>query len=145
MSKFDKLNQYLSNLAVMNIKLHNLHWNVKGMEFMAIHNYTESLYNDFFEKYDDVAERIKIEGRQPIATMKTYLELATVEESDQTSFTPSEVVEILIKDLSQFRDEAVAIRNLADSEGDFTTVAMFEDHIEGFDKQLWFLSSMKTK
>ena len=27
------INGFLSDLAVMNIKVHNLHWNVVGMEF----------------------------------------------------------------------------------------------------------------
>ena len=28
--KYELLNKYVANLAVWNVKLHNLHWNVKG-------------------------------------------------------------------------------------------------------------------
>ena len=34
-----KLNTYLANLAVINIKIHNLHWNVVGSQFVAVHEF----------------------------------------------------------------------------------------------------------
>ncbi len=37
---------------------------------------------------------------------------------------------------------ATEVRNLADEEGDFETVAIFEDYISSYSKNLWFLSSM---
>ena len=33
MKDFKSLNVYLSNIAVMTTKLHNLHWNVEGRNF----------------------------------------------------------------------------------------------------------------
>lgn len=136
------MNSYVANLAVLNIKLHNLHWNVKGLEFMAIHNFTEQLYNDFFIKFDDVAELIKIKGFQPLASMKSYLDAASIEESEAESFSPSDVVDILIGDLKVLNKQAVDIRAVADGEGDFEAVAMFEGHISDIEKNLWFLRSM---
>ena len=44
------LDRYLSNLMIGNIKLHNLHWNVTGLTFKAVHEYLETLYDDSFEK-----------------------------------------------------------------------------------------------
>lgn len=142
--KFKKMNQYLSNLAVFNIKLHNLHWNVKGLEFMAIHTFTEDLYNAFFIQYDDVAELLKIKGEKPLATMKAYLEHATIEESEKDVFSVKEVIEILISDLSLLKDQATQIRGLASEEDDFEVVAMFETYIPEIDKNLWFLRSMNV-
>lgn len=40
-NKTDKLNVFLANLAVLNIKVHNLHWNVVGLQFPLIHKMTE--------------------------------------------------------------------------------------------------------
>ena len=36
-NKTDKLNVILANLAVLNIKVHNLHSNVLGLKFPLIH------------------------------------------------------------------------------------------------------------
>ena len=41
----EKINKYLANLCVEYIKLHNLHWNVVGSNFKAIHGHLESLYD----------------------------------------------------------------------------------------------------
>lgn len=45
----NKLNVYLSNLALWNVKLHNLHWNVTGRTFVQIHEFTEKLYDEVSE------------------------------------------------------------------------------------------------
>ena len=36
-------NRYLANIGVMYVKLHNLHWNVVGPQFKAIHEYLETI------------------------------------------------------------------------------------------------------
>jgi starvation-inducible DNA-binding protein len=142
MKKIQLMNTYISNLAILNNKLHNLHWNVVGVQFMPVHNFTEELYDDFFAKFDDVAEQVKILGESPLATTKDYLEAATVEEIAPRDFNRKEVLEIVKADIELMRDLATDIRNLADEEGDFVSVALFEDHVAGFNKNLWFLQSM---
>lgn len=37
----DKLNQNVADLHLIYVKLHNYHWNVKGLQFFQIHNATE--------------------------------------------------------------------------------------------------------
>jgi starvation-inducible DNA-binding protein len=65
MTKIEAMNQFVANLAVWSVKLHNIHWNVQGLQFMPVHKFTEELYDGAFEAYDDVAERIKILGETP--------------------------------------------------------------------------------
>ena len=38
-----EFNQYLANLAVVTFKLHNVHWNTVGTQFVRVHEYTEEL------------------------------------------------------------------------------------------------------
>lgn len=142
MKTFDLLNQYVANLAVWNVKLHNLHWNVVGNEFMPIHNFTEELYDELFVQFDDVAELIKIKNEIPLSTLAEYLKVASLEEVAAKDFSTTEVLEMLKSDLELMKNLSVEIRNLADSKDDFTTVAMFEDYVAFYDKNLWFVSSM---
>ena len=142
MKKVQLMNTYVSNLAILNIKLHNLHWNITGIQFMPIHKFTEELYEDFFVKYDVVAEQLKMLGDNPLATTKDYLENTTVTEVPAKDFNTDEVLEILAADLNLMKDLATEIRNIADEEGDFTTVMIFEDHVAGYSKNLWFINSM---
>lgn len=142
MKHIENMNKYLADLMVWNVKLHNLHWNVRGMQFMQVHNFTEELYEDAFEKLDDVAERIKMLGKNPVATVTEYLSLCGIKETSADSFNSEEVLKSVKSDLEYMKKAAVKIRNTADAEGDFISVSMFEDHIGGFEKKLWFLSSM---
>ena len=54
-----KSNKYLANVGVNFIKLHNLHWNVVGLQFKAVHEYLESLYDSMSDILDELAELIE--------------------------------------------------------------------------------------
>lgn len=136
------LNEYLSNLLVLNVKLHHLHWNVTGINFKAIHEYTEGLYDKVFEDYDAVAEHIKIKGDNPLVTVKDYISHATIEEVPFRSFTTKEVVEIVAEDFKAMKALAEKIHADANAEDDFETANLFEDYIASYNKELWFLKSM---
>ena len=140
MSIAKSLNPYMSDLAVMFLKLHDLHWNVKGMQFVPVHLYTESRYDDMAEKVDAVAELIIMQGENPVSTIKEYLELATIKELGGRTYKDSEVIHIVMEDLEHLKAEAVKIHE--DCADNFAVVAMMEDHITGYDKELWFLKSM---
>lgn len=134
------MNQYVADLAVLNVKFHNLHWNVAGERFEQVHVYVEKLYDMLFENYDEVAERLKMIGEYPLASLRSYLEVTSVEEIDSKDYKTPEVYEILKEELTNLRALATEIRNLADDENDFGTVAMLEDQIGGYDKELYFIS-----
>ncbi len=143
MSKVAKMNEYVANLHVWNVKLHNLHWNVTGEQFMPVHKFTEEMYEDAFGKFDDVAEQLKIQGQNPAATTAEYAKLATIQELPAREFASGEVIKAVQEDMAQLKQLAVDIRALADEEGDFSTVAMMEEHAAGYAKNLWFLSAMQ--
>ena len=73
------LNKYLANLGVEYIKLHNLHWNVVGINFKAIHEYLEGLYDGVSASLDSVAELLKMHDEVPAASLKEYLALSSLE------------------------------------------------------------------
>ena len=68
-----KSNKYLANIAINYGKLHNLHWNVIGLQFKPVHEYLESLYDNMHEVLDEVAELLKMNGEYPLASFKEYL------------------------------------------------------------------------
>ena len=142
MKIYDKMNTYLANLAVLNTKLHNLHWNVEGKQFMRVHNFTEDLYNDFFEKYDEVAEMIKMKGEYPLVKLSEYQDSSTIEELESKSFSEDEVLKEVLSDLKEMKKLATEIRNAADEIDDFEVVAEFEDQVADYSQNIWFIESM---
>ena len=141
MKQKELMNQYVADLAVLNVKFHNLHWNVIGPNFEQVHVYIEKLYDDLFLKYDEVAERLKMVGTFPLASLKSYLEVTKVEELDLKDYPVKEALTIVKEELVKMKDLVKEIRTLADENDDFVTVGMMEDHISGYDKEIWFVES----
>ena len=90
-----KLQVYLSNLQVLNTKLHNLHWNVEGKIFFQLHAQTDELYDEVFAQYDAVAEVMKVKAEMPLSRLAEYLEIATLKEVKAKKFTPDELNKLI--------------------------------------------------
>lgn len=135
-------NNYLANIGVMYIKLHNLHWNVKGTQFKAVHEYLESIYDFFATTLDEVAEFIKMEDEFPLAKLTDYLEVATITELDNVDYSVKDTLEILLTDILKMKEEASSLRNYADKVDKFILTNMLEEHITEYTKIIWFVSSM---
>lgn len=140
-----KLNTYLANLAVWNVKLHNLHWNVTGHYFKPLHEMTESIYDEVFDAFDSVAEIMKMKGEMPLSTMSEYLAVATIKEVPANDFSAHEVVAMIEEDMLLMNELALEIRKEALEFDDFEVQSMFEGFVSGFSKQLWFIRAMKTR
>lgn len=137
-----KLDIYLANIMVENVKLHNLHWNIVGKSFVRIHEYFESQYDAFFERYDEVAELQKMQGDYPNADLKSYLDLATIDEiAKSEDIEIRKALEIYLKDLESFKELALEIRKEADEDDNFPIANAMEDHVEAYNKEIWFIKA----
>ena len=142
MKNRENLDRYLSNLAVLVTKTHNLHWNVVGERFTSLHEYTETLYDYYFDKFDVIAEIFKMKGQYPLVKVSDYLKHATVQELDAKDFKVSEVASLIKADMELMLADAKKIREVAVAEDDFTISNLMEDHVAYYIKQLWFLEAM---
>ena len=137
-----KLNTYLANLAVLNIKIHNLHWNIVGSQFVSVHEYLESEYDKAGERLDEVAELIRISGEFPVANLKEYLEISTIKEIETSKeVSIKEALEIVLSDIKLQKELALEIRKEADEADNFPVANVMENHIEDYNKQIWFVES----
>ena len=137
-----KLNTYLANLAVLNIKIHNLHWNIVGSQFVSVHKYLESEYDKAGERLDEVAELIRMSGEFPVANIKEYLEISTIKEIETSKeISIKEALEIVLSDIKLQKELALEIRKEADEADNFTVANVMENHIEDYNKQIWFVES----
>ena len=134
--------KYLANLGVEYIKLHNLHWNVVGINFKAIHEYLEGLYDGVSASLDSVAELLKMHDEVPAASLKEYLALSSLEELPSVELKGKDVLEIVLKDFNEFKQLAESIRALADEEDVYDVVSAMESDLEQFNKSIWFIKAM---
>ena len=137
-----KLNTYLANLAVLNIKIHNLHWNIVGSQFVSVHEYLESEYDKAGERLDEVAELIRMSGEFPVANLKEYLEISTIKEIESSKeISIKEALEIVLSDIKLQKELDLEIRKEADEADNFPVANVMENHIEDYNKQIWFVES----
>lgn len=136
------LNQYLSDCAVEYIKLHNLHWNIVGPDFKQVHEYLETLYDGFTDVMDAIAELLKMHNVYPLASLKSYLSVSTIEELESADYRSSAVLTSVVKDLQNLKDQAEQIRADADEGGWYDIVSFMENQLSDYNKTLWFLQSM---
>ncbi len=142
---FEKLNSYLADTAVMYIKLHNLHWNVYGVQFKAVHEYLEAIYDVFTENMDAVAELLRMHDKYPAASMAEYLKITDVKELASEKIENKAALAIVLDELKALDKKAKETRKLADADDVFDVVAMMEEHSGYFQKTIWFISSMLAK
>lgn len=135
------LSIYLANLNILYIKLHNLHWNVVGVGFFDLHQKTGELYESVAEKLDAVAERIKMLGCYPPASMRDYLEIGTIEELPSTNMSTSCVAKIILEDFCEMLQLVRKIKATADE----CTGGVLGEAICFFEKNIWFFNSYLTK
>ena len=135
-------NNYIANIGVSYIKLHNLHWNVVGHQFKSVHEYLESLYDALADVLDEVAEILKMDGEMPLGSLKKYLEAASIEELEDKDYSVKESLEIVLKDMELLKAQAEAIRKLADEEDHYQLVGAMEDQLGNYAKNIWFIRSM---
>ncbi len=74
------LTQVLADQHVLQQKLHNYHWNVRGPHFTELHRLFERQYEVLGKTIDEVAERIRQLGYPAPGTMTEFLQLTNLTE-----------------------------------------------------------------
>ncbi|KZE64333.1 DNA starvation/stationary phase protection protein [Fictibacillus phosphorivorans] len=134
----DVLNRQVANWNVLFVKLHNYHWYVKGPHFFTLHEKFEELYNEAATNIDELAERLLVLKGTPVATMKEYLDLATVQEA-KGSETAEEMVQNVINDFELLIAEIKEGMEVTEREGDEVTHDMLLSVRESLAKHNWML------
>jgi starvation-inducible DNA-binding protein len=115
---------------------------VIGVQFKAVHEYLESLYDSLADVLDEVAELLKMGGEFPLASLKDYLEVAEVKELVSKDYGIKETLEIVLADIKLLKNNAVEIRSMAAEEDYYPLTVMMEDHLANYNKTIWFIESM---
>ncbi|PLR77335.1 DNA starvation/stationary phase protection protein [Bacillus sp. V3-13] len=134
------LNTQIANWNILYTKLHRFHWYVKGPLFFTLHEKFEELYKEAALVVDETAERLLAIGGEPIATMKEYLETATLQETTGET-TANEMVKSLIEDYRKINEGLQEVAALAEEQNDIITNDLAVGLIEKIDKHIWMLNA----
>ena len=117
------LNEFLSDLEVMTVKLQNYHWNVTGKGFFITHEKLEEYYEEMREEIDEIAELIVMKGYEPLGTMKEFLQNSEIQEAK------NEKIKTLVK-----------IKQEAENKSDYATSSIMDNYLNNYCKKLWMLN-----
>ncbi|MGG1519562.1 DNA starvation/stationary phase protection protein [Paenibacillus oryzisoli] len=134
------LNKQISNWNVLYVKLHNYHWYVKGNQFFTLHVKFEELYNEAALHIDELAERLLTIGGKPAATMKSYLETASIKEASGSE-AANQMVEAIIADFTTVTEELKAGMEACQQVADETTSDMLLGIQTSLEKHRWMLQA----
>ncbi|MDM5220842.1 DNA starvation/stationary phase protection protein [Peribacillus sp. NJ11] len=131
------VNKEIANFSVLYTKIHNYHWFVNGPHFFELHQKLEELYKEVTTNYDELAERLLAIGEKPVATLKEYLELTTIEEATGNENT-EDMVQSVISDFEKLSQEFSEIIEVAEQE-DPVTADMLTGMKKSLNKHAWML------
>lgn len=92
------LNNLLANEYSLFTKTLSYHWNITGPRFHSLHVFLENQYKELLTLMDDVAERIRVLGDNPISRISNLANTKTLEDP----LNASTMSDVMINDL--FRD-----------------------------------------
>lgn len=138
----DVLNTIVASQGLMYIKLHQLHWYVKGPHFFALHEKFEELYDQMTEDLDEVAERLLAIGGEPYSTLEEYMQHSVIKESsDYKTMSEKEMVQEAVKDYRRLGEELEkGIRLTEEAEDDPSNDMLIAIKNES-EKQVWMLQA----
>ena len=136
------LNLFLSDLNVFYRKLQNYHWNITGEHFFVLHAKLEEYYDEINSQIDEVAEHMLMLGKQPLGTMKDYLEKTTIVEAQNNKVTDKEVLNNIINDYSTLLQKVTELKSFAEEQNLYSTSTLMDDLISSYTKHLWMLKQM---
>lgn len=138
----NKLNDFLSDLNVFYRKLQNYHWNIIGKDFFVIHAKLEEYYDEINRQIDEIGEHILILGKQPLGTMKDYLEKTCIAEAKNEKIQDIAVFENIVADYEILFKKVIDIKKDADEQNEYGTSSLMDNYILEYSKILWMLKQM---
>ena len=121
------------------------HWNVKGPQFIALHELFDKVADVANEATDLIAERSVQLGGQPSGAASAVAKGSALKPYPLTAADGRAHVEALSSALAQFGKRVRAGIDEADKGGDKDTADVLTEISRDVDKYLWFVEAHNTK
>jgi starvation-inducible DNA-binding protein len=131
------LNQQLADALDLHLQAKQAHWNVKGPNFIALHELFDEVVEGLFEHADDLAERAVALGGTALGTVRVASKTSRLAEYRPDISSGREHVIALSAAIAGFGASARAGIDAANALGDADTADLFTEISRGVDKFLW--------
>lgn len=139
------LNARLADAIDLKFQAKQAHWNVKGMNFIALHELFDRIATEADTHIDDMAERITTLGGTAMGTVRLSASRSTLAEYPHEITDGDSHVEALSNALSVFGKNVRANIDAADELGDADTTDLLTGISRAIDKSLWFVEAHQQR
>jgi len=137
----DLLNVRLADAIDLQTQCKQAHWNVKGPDFIGLHEMFDKLNEDVEAYVDDIAERAVQLGGMAEGTARSVAKRTTLAEYGAKTGAGRDHVEALSSALASFGKSVRESIGKSDELGDADTTDLFTEVSRGVDKWLWFVEA----
>ena len=135
------LNQRLADASDLKSQAKQAHWNVKGMNFIALHELFDKVGTELDPIVDDIAERVTTLGGTALGTVRTAAQNSSLAEYPLEITDGPAHVDALSNALADFGKKVRADIDTTDELGDADTADLFTGISRSIDKLLWFVEA----
>lgn len=135
------LNARLADAIDLKSQAKQAHWNVKGMNFIALHELFDQVSTEVEVHIDDIAERITTLGGTAMGTVRVAAQTSTLAEYPLEITDGAAHVDALSTALADFGKKVRADIDETDELGDADTADLFTGISRAIDKLLWFVEA----
>jgi starvation-inducible DNA-binding protein len=134
------LNQQLADTFDLYSQTKQAHWNVKGMQFIQLHELFDKLATEVLDYVDTLAERATSLGGTALGTARMSADASRLPEYPDI-VGGVESVQALVDRYAILAASSRAAIDTATEFGDADTADVFTEISRGLDKSLWFLEA----
>lgn len=135
------LNERLADAIDLKSQAKQAHWNVKGANFIALHELFDQISADVEIHIDDIAERITTLGGTALGTVRVAAQATSLSEYPLEITDGGAHVDALSTALADFGKRVRANIDETDELGDADTADLFTGISRAIDKHLWFVEA----
>jgi starvation-inducible DNA-binding protein len=135
------LNARLADCIDLQTQTKQAHWNIKGPNFIALHELFDKINEQVEDYVDDIAERAVQLGGVAEGTARMVAKRSALAEYPANAVDGRSHVEALSSALAAFGKSARKAIDTANEFGDLDTADLFTEVSRGIDKWLWFVEA----
>ncbi len=137
----DLLNQTLANITDLQMAIKNAHWNVKGMNFIALHKFFDEIAEEVENQVDIVAERVTSLGGTALGTSQETVKGTKLKPYPIDIFAGKDHLAQLAERFAFCGKMARIDMQKSEGLGDMATNDVYIDLTRMLDKNLWFIEA----